>query len=71
MKAGGQIHIRVGLEALLMKKQMNAVTATDLALAEEVMKKFTERVAKTEKAQDMIKKVGNMVILGEVLPIPR
>jgi hypothetical protein len=54
-----------------MRTPTNVVTLTDLVLAEEVMIKITEIVTKKEEAQDMIKKVGNMVILGEALPILR
>jgi hypothetical protein len=57
----------VSLEAHRMKRHTSVVTATDLVLVEEVMTKITEIVTMKEEVQDMIKKVGSMVILGRVL----
>jgi hypothetical protein len=63
MKTGEQMHIKEGLEVHHMRIHMNAVTVIGLVLVEGVMKK--------EEVLDMIKKVGNLVILGEVLLVLR
>lgn len=57
------MHIKEGLGVHHMRIHMNAVTVIGLVLVEGVMKK--------EEVLDMIKKVGNIVILGEVLLVLR
>ena len=55
MKTGDLRRIREDLEALHMRTHMNVVIVTGLVQVEEVL--------------DMIKKVGNMVIIREVLVV--
>lgn len=62
MKTREQMHIKEGLEAHHTRINMYVVTVIGLVLVEEVTMK---------KVLDIIKKVGNMVIIGEVLFVLR
>jgi hypothetical protein len=69
--SGRLAHIRVDLEAHIMRKGTSGVIANDLELVEEVWMEVSNIIMMKEEVLDMPMKIQVMEVLGEVLPALR
>lgn len=69
--AGRLVHIRVDIEAHIMRKDTSGVIAKDLVLVEEVWMDVSDIIMMKQEVLDMPKKIQDMEVKGELLPALR
>lgn len=69
MKAGRLLHIVVDLEVHLLRKDTMGIIAKESVLVEEVMMGVSNIIMMKEEVLDILKKIQDMEVLGEVLPV--